>query len=167
MSAPALTIREIEPEEFDLVWPIFEEVVREGDAFVHTEETTLEQARAYWSAPPARAFVAESGGRVAGSSMIRPNQPGRGDHVANAGYLVASEFRGPGVARALCLHSLREARRAGFQAMQFNFVVATNASAVHLWTSCGFETIGRLPAAFRHRTLGFVDVLVMYRRLDF
>jgi hypothetical protein len=29
----------------------------------------------------------------------------------------------------------------------------------------GFQTIGTLPGAFRHATKGFVDALVMYRKL--
>jgi ribosomal protein S18 acetylase RimI-like enzyme len=49
--------------------------------------------------------------------------------------------------------------------MQFNFVVSTNEPAVHLWTSLGFATVGRLPGAFLHSTLGYVDALVMYRAL--
>lgn len=49
--------------------------------------------------------------------------------------------------------------------MQFNFVVSTNERAVRLWQSLGFEIAGRLPEAFRHPTLGFVDVLIMYRRI--
>jgi ribosomal protein S18 acetylase RimI-like enzyme len=97
--------------------------------------------------------------------MLRPNQPGLGDHVANAGYVVSPEVRNQGIARALCEHSLVTAAEAGFVAMQFNFVVATNESAVHLWRTCGFETVGRLPGAFRHAQLGHVDVLIMYRRL--
>jgi RimJ/RimL family protein N-acetyltransferase len=119
-----------------------------------------------WTAPPTRAFVAvRDDGAVVGSYMLRPNQPGLGDHVANAGYIVAPSARGQGVARSMCEHSLKTAAEAGFSAMQFNFVVATNASAVHLWTSLGFETVGRLPGAFRHATLGLVDVLIMYRGL--
>ncbi len=49
--------------------------------------------------------------------------------------------------------------------MQFNFVVSTNERAVRLWQSLGFEIVGRLPGAFRHPTLGFVDALVMYQTL--
>jgi ribosomal protein S18 acetylase RimI-like enzyme len=49
--------------------------------------------------------------------------------------------------------------------MQFNFVVSSNIRAVKLWRSFGFETVGRLPEAFRHPTLGYVDALVMYRKL--
>jgi ribosomal protein S18 acetylase RimI-like enzyme len=49
--------------------------------------------------------------------------------------------------------------------MQFNFVVSTNERAVGLWTSLGFDTVGRLPGAFLHPALGYVDALVMYRAL--
>jgi ribosomal protein S18 acetylase RimI-like enzyme len=65
----------------------------------------------------------------------------------------------------MCEHSLEEARRRGFRAMQFNFVVSSNERAVRLWNSMGFEVVGRLPKAFAHPGLGLVDALVMYREL--
>ena len=65
----------------------------------------------------------------------------------------------------MCEHSLAFAKSVGFRAMQFNFVVSTNVAAVHLWRKYGFETVGRLPGAFRHPALGFVDALVMWREL--
>ena len=49
--------------------------------------------------------------------------------------------------------------------MQFNIVVSTNATAVHLWTSMGFRTLCRVPGAFRHPFNGFVDTLVMFREV--
>jgi ribosomal protein S18 acetylase RimI-like enzyme len=165
MTEAPLRVREIAPDEFPLVWPIVQAVIAGGDVFAYAPETSLDEAKRIWTAPPTRAFVAERDGVVVGSYMLRPNQPGLGDHVANAGYVVAPEARNQGIARALCEHSLAAAAAAGFVAMQFNFVVAANASAVHLWTSCGFETVGRVPGAFRHATLGPVDVLIMYRRL--
>lgn len=165
MTGSSIHIREIVADEFPLVWPIFQAVVAGGDVFVYPKDTAFDEAQRIWTAPPTRAFVAERDGAVIGSYMLRPNQPGRGDHVANAGYVVAPEARNRGVARVLCEHSLMTAAEAGFIAMQFNFVVATNESAVHLWTSCGFETVGRVPGAFRHARLGLIDVLIMYRRL--
>jgi ribosomal protein S18 acetylase RimI-like enzyme len=65
----------------------------------------------------------------------------------------------------MCEHSINEARRLEFRAMQFNFVVATNESAIHLWKGFGFEIVGTLPGAFRHPEKGYVDVYVMYRDL--
>jgi len=61
---------------------------------------------------------------------------------------------------------LDAARADGYRAMQFNAVVATNTRAVELWRSLGFEVIGRVPEGFRHPTRGYVDLLVMHRRLD-
>jgi ribosomal protein S18 acetylase RimI-like enzyme len=63
-------------------------------------------------------------------------------------------------------HSLIEARRLGFRAMQFNFVVSTNERAVRLWQALGFEIVGTLPGAFRHSQHGFVDAYVMFRALQ-
>lgn len=49
--------------------------------------------------------------------------------------------------------------------MQFNFVVTSNEGAIALWTKLGFETVGRLPKAFRHPKQGLVDALVMFKWL--
>jgi ribosomal protein S18 acetylase RimI-like enzyme len=62
----------------------------------------------------------------------------------------------------MCSHSLVEARSLGFKAMQYNLVVASNEDAVHLWQKMGFEVVGRLPKAFNHPKLGYVDALVLY-----
>jgi hypothetical protein len=36
---------------------------------------------------------------------------------------------------------------------------------VALWQSLGFAVVGRLPQAFRHPSLGYVDAFVMFRVL--
>ena len=84
---------------------------------------------------------------------------------AKRGYVTAPRAGGRGLARAMAEHSLIHARERGFRAMQFNFVIATNGPAVHLWTALDFAIVGTLPGAFHHPTLGEVDALVMYRRL--
>ena len=80
--------------------------------------------------------------------------------------MVAPAARRLGVGRAMGEHCLSEARRLGFRAMQFNFVVSTNESAIHLWKQLGFEIVGTLPGAFRHQQKGYVDVYVMFCSLD-
>ncbi|MGH7193487.1 MAG: GNAT family N-acetyltransferase, partial [Candidatus Saccharimonadales bacterium] len=110
-------------------------------------------------------FVAEDEGRIVGTYYLRANNRGGGDHVANCGYMTAQNLFGRGVARAMCAHSLDEARACGFTAMQFNFVIASNARAVKLWQACGFNIVGTLPAAYRHPKLGAVDAHVMLRNL--
>ena len=87
-------------------------------------------------------------------STLSTNQRGLGSHVANASFMVDPAGSGRGVGRALGQHCLREARRAGFEAMQFNLVVSTNTSAVELWKKLGFRVVGTLPRVFRHRDQG-------------
>jgi len=159
------TIREATADDWPAVWAMFREVTAAGDAFAYDADTPEAVARKLWAEPPAVAFVAEDGGRVVGTYYVRPNQPGRGDHVANGGYMVAAAARGRGLAGRLCGHSLDTARRLGYKAMQFNFVVSTNAAAVRTWEAHGFAVVGRIPRAFRHAALGPVDVLVMHREL--
>ena len=72
---------------------------------------------------------------------------------------------GQGLARKMCEDSLVRAKNLGYRAMQFNFVIASNAAAIHLWPKLGFEVVGRLPGAFMHPILGETDALVMYRKL--
>ena len=160
-----LQIREISADEFGLLWPIFRDVVAAGDSYSYPPDIGFEAARTLWTGGDARCFIAELDGACVGGYLLHANQPGLGNHVANAGYMVAPALRGRGIAGALCEHSLQQARAAGFLAMQFNFVVSTNAAAVHLWRKHGFAVIGRVPQAFRHAREGLVDVLVMHRVL--
>ena len=164
MTAP-VSIREIGADEFTLVWPLFRSVVAAGDTYSYPPDLTFEQARDWWTSPPTRCFVAEREKLVLGCYMLRPNQPGLGDHVANAGYMVSPAVRGQGVASAMCEHSMTLARDAGFTAMQFNFVVSTNTSAVRLWQRHGFRIVGQVRGAFRHAAHGPTDVYVMHRHL--
>jgi L-amino acid N-acyltransferase YncA len=160
-----LTIREATAADWPVIWDLFRQVIAAGDTFAYDADTPEEVAHKLWVDSPARAFVVEESAQVVGTYYVRPNQPGRGAHVANAGYIVAAMARGRGIASVLCEHSLATAQRLGYRAMQFNFVVSTNAAAVRTWQKHGFEVVGRVPQAFFHDALGFVDALIFYREL--
>ncbi|HEY1123296.1 MAG TPA: GNAT family N-acetyltransferase [Haloferula sp.] len=160
---PPIRIIPATEEHTESVWQIFREVIAAGDAYVFDADTTRDTFLAYWFA--AHAYVAIEGDQVLGSYIVKANQPGRGSHVANASYMVASAARGKGIGGLMCEHSLREAKALGFRSMQFNIVVSTNTTAVALWQKLGFVIAGTLPGAFRHETLGYVDALVMFRDL--
>jgi L-amino acid N-acyltransferase YncA len=159
-----IAIRLAQPEDFDAIWEIFHRVVQGGDTYVYDPGTTKDQARAIWidSGTP---YVALADDRIVGTYVLRANRPGFGAHVANASYMVSPDFHGRGIGKIMCEHSLEEARKAGFLAMQFNFVVSTNEAAVALWKKCGFQIVGTAPKAFRHKQLGLVDAFVMHRYL--
>lgn len=160
-----MEIRKASVGHGDAIWKILEPVIRGGDTYTLPENMNREEALAYWNSPGHEVFVAEENGEILGTYYLRANQKGGGAHVANCGYMTAAWASGRGIARAMCQHSLQHAKERGFLAMQFNFVVSSNERAVRLWQSMGFETVGRLPGAFKHPKLGFVDALVMYRHL--
>ena len=165
MNRPEITIRYAREGDFAALWPILRGVIRAGDTYAIEPGLTREAMRDLWMRAPRATCVAEIAGEVRGTYYIKTNRPGGGAHVCNAGYVVAPPARGRGIARAMCLHAQEEARAMGYLAMQFNFVVETNAGAIALWEDMGFATVGHLPRAFRHPTKGLVDARVMYKWL--
>jgi GNAT superfamily N-acetyltransferase len=112
--------------------------------------------------PPGRTVVALDGGAIVGTAKMGPNRPGRGAHVATAGFMVDPGAQDRGVGRLLGEHAVEWARAAGYRAMQFNAVVETNLAAVRLWEFLGFRTLATVPGAFDHPDHGFVGLHVMY-----
>lgn len=172
MTMDGLVIREATDSDWPAIWPIWRDVVARGDTYTwDLDDMDETAARAVWMpGPPARTFIAASSrggfeGSIVGTALLRPNQVGRGDHVANAGFMVSPTAQGQGVGRRLAGFVIDRARAEGYRAMQFNAVVSTNIHAIALRTDLGFDTVGRIPGAFRHPTEGEVDLLVMHRRL--
>ena len=160
-----MLIRPAESKDDGAIWRALEPVIRAGETYALPRDMSEADGLAYWRAPKHEVFVAEADGAVMGTYYLRANQRGGGAHVANCAYVTASEFAGRGIARAMCAHSLDHAKARGFRAMQFNLVVSTNLRAVRLWQTFLFMIAGRLPEAFQHPQLGFVEAYVMYRQL--
>ena len=157
-----VTIRPVTPGDEDAIWAMLEPVFRAGQTYAIDPAISRDAALGYWLA--AHAFVTE-GPEPLGTFYIQPNRPGGGAHYCNCGFVTAPGAEGRGVARAMLDHALTEAARLGYEGMVFNFVVATNTRAIALWGRAGFETVGRVPGAFRAGGAD-ADALVMFRRLD-
>lgn len=149
----------------DALWNIIHAVIRTGDTYAFDPATSREDMLAFWLDPSKHTYVAESGGQIVGTFFMKDNQPGLGNHIANAGYMTAPTARGQGIGKYMGQWSLQEARRLGYQAMQFNIVVKSNTRAVQLWQDLGFRIIGEIPEAFRHQTLGLTAAYIMYQKL--
>ncbi|MTH66412.1 GNAT family N-acetyltransferase [Paracoccus shanxieyensis] len=158
-------IRPATSADHDAIWDILQPVYRAGETYCIPRDISRADALADWFAAPFTAFVAEAESRVLGTSHVGMNRPGPASHVANASFATHPDARGRGIARALVGHAKDWAREQGFRAMQFNFVVSTNADAVHSWQKAGFDIVGRLPGAFLHPQHGYVDALVMFHDL--
>jgi ribosomal protein S18 acetylase RimI-like enzyme len=147
------------------LWALLRPILTEGETFALPRDMSEDAAITHWCGGDHDTYVALIDGLIVGTFYIRHNQLGGGAHIANAGYATSVTSRGRGIARKMCGYSMELARQQGYRGMQFNFVVSTNHPAVGLWESCGFRILTRLPGAFLHPKLGFVDALVMFREL--
>jgi len=184
-----MRIRAATDADRDAAWNIFHEIIAAGDTYAFDPQMSREEALAYWFRADTLTFVAEDDREsigeadsflrtampsptgemknrlIVGAYILQPHQAGLGSHLANAAFMVAPDAQGSGVGREMAEHCLDQARRMGFRAVQFNFVVSTNAPAIHLWEQLGFKIVGTLPGAFHHPEKGYVDVYVLYRSL--
>ena len=145
---------------------MLEPVFRSGETFPHDPAISEAEALMAWVEQSQAVMVAvDVAGALVGTYYLRPNSLALGAHVANAGYVVAEHCRRQGIGSRLCQHSLQAAKRLGFRSMQFNLVVGTNTAGIVCWQRNGFQVVGTLAGAFRHRQLGYVDALVMVQDL--
>ncbi len=162
----AMVIRDARIEDWPAIWSFFQPIVEAGETYCYPRDLSSGEAKARWLAPPpSRSVVALDASGVAGTARMYPNQSGPGSHVASASFMVDPSRAGTGIGRMLGEYVLERARASGFRAMQFNAVVETNAPAVALWRSLGFEILATVPEAFAHPRVGDVGLHVMYRRL--
>ena len=159
-------IRHYQESDWPSLWPLLHDTFAAGDTYPVSPDSTEEDIHKFWVELPAATFVAcTPEGQILGTYFLKANQSGLGSHVSNCGYVVAPHAWGKGVASLMCEHSQAQAIAMNFRAMQFNFVVSTNERAVQLWQRLGFAIVGRLPGAFHHRKLGYVDAFVMFKQL--
>jgi L-amino acid N-acyltransferase YncA len=156
-------IREAVDDDWSAIWPVFRDVVADGETYAFPEDLTVDSARGWWmERPPGRTVVLEDAGELLGTAKMGPNRPGRGDHVGTASFMVAAVARGRGAGRLLGEHVVAWHREHGYRGIQFNAVVETNTAAVRLWRSLGFEVVGTVPGGFRSRAHGYVGLHVMH-----
>jgi L-amino acid N-acyltransferase YncA len=159
----ATEIRSLSEGDWPTVFAIFQAVVAEGDTYAYPDGLTSDEAHALWvEPPPSHTVVALRDGVLLGTAKYGPNRPSRGAHISTASFMVSTESRGTGVGRALCEYVIARAREAGYAGMQFNAVVSTNTNAIALYWTLGFVTIGTVPGAFDHVTLGPVGLDIMF-----
>ncbi|MDA1268442.1 MAG: GNAT family N-acetyltransferase [Bacteroidetes bacterium] len=152
-------------EDEEGLWEILEPMIRKGGTYVFSLDKNKESVMAYWLGAEKTTFVVEIDGELVGTFYLKANQEGLGDHVSNAGFVVAPEAEGQGLGRWMGNFAFEEAKKRGYLAMQFNFVIQSNQQAVHLWKSLGFSILGEIPEAYRHPELGLVPALIFHKKL--
>jgi len=163
-SIPTARIATNEDEES--LWGILEPMVRRGGTYVFSLDKSKESLMGYWMGTDKSTFLVERDGELLGTFYLKSNQEGLGDHICNAGFVVAPAAEGQGIGRWMGELAQAEAKSRGFLAMQFNFVIKSNQRAVQLWKSLGFAVIGEIPEAYRHPELGLVPALIFHKKLS-
>src|SRR4051812_13363906 len=105
-----MTIRPFRPEDRMAVWKILEPIIRVGETYALPPEMSEAETIAYWTGPDRETFVAEEERQLIGTYYLKANQLGGGAHVANCGYVTSQSASGRGVGRAMCAHSLAQAK---------------------------------------------------------
>jgi L-amino acid N-acyltransferase YncA len=160
-----ITIRAATKQDLEPVWKMWKEIMDQKIYFTFDESTSRADIEKSWINLSNQCYVAEESGEIVGGYILKPNQPGYGKHIANASYLVSTSFRGGGIGRKLCAHSIKSAKKHGYRGMQFNFVVSTNKAAIKIWLDYGFEIIGTIPGGFYHVEEGYVDAFIFFKDL--
>lgn len=158
--SPATEIRAARADDHDALYVAYGEIVEAREGFPHEPPLSRAAFEDYWLAHSASVTVAIVEGTLAGAYYLKANFVGRAAHIANAGYFVGRQHRGRGLGRSLVLHSFTEARRLGFDAMQFNLVVESN-PARRLYEELGFSVVGRIPRAVEGE-----DAFIYWRALE-
>jgi len=159
-------IREATAADWARIYPFWSAIVEAGETYAYPEGLSSTEAAELWmERPPGLTVVAVDGDLVLGSAKMGPNRPGRGAHIATASFMVDPASAGRGVGRALGEFVVGWARREGYHGIQFNAVVETNAAAMHLWQSLGFEVLATVPEAFEHPTFGRVGLNILYKKI--
>ena len=162
---PLPTVRVATKKDEGALWKILEPVIRKGGTYVFSLDKSKESLMGYWLGADKTTFAIERGGALVGTFYLKANQEGLGDHICNAGFVVAPDAEGQGLGRWMGEFAQVEAKSRGFLAMQFNYVIQTNQPAVHLWKSLGFSVLGEIPEAYRHPQFGLVSALIFYKKL--
>ena len=157
------------PEDVERLRRLYEMIVDEGTSFPHEQMPSNEDFQAYWFGGCGTVLASVRTGTgastLAGAYYLKANWPGRASHVANAGFIVAPEWRRKGIGRLLGETLLNHARSLAFRSVIFNLIFAENLGSRRLWEQLGFRVLGTIPQAVRRNDGTYQDALIMFRSL--
>ena len=160
-----MRVERIDAADFSLIWPLVQAAFSDARTYPYNPQADIEEARGIWCSADKRTYAAWVNETVVGTCYIRPNQPCLGSHICNAGFIISSAHAGLGYGKVLGRWALEEAVRLGYEAMQFNWVVADNKASLHIWDQLGFQIVGTVPNAFKGLDGRYQDALILYKAL--
>ena len=148
---------------------LYDRIVTEGSSYPHDRLLSQDDFQDYWVRGKSTVVAYErprpADPHLLGAFYLKPNWPGRARHVANAGFIVAPEWRNRGLGWLLGAIMLDYAKELGYRSVIFNLVFAENQVARHLWEKLGFTRVGVIPGAVRKNDGTYQDAMILFRSL--
>lgn len=145
---------------------IWNDVVEEGTAFPQMEPLDEKSGDEFFRSQSFTGLAVDSyADEIVGLYILHPNNVGRCGHISNASYAVKKDRRGRRIGEFLVKDCLSRAKGLGFRILQFNAVVATNASALRLYEKLGFTRLGVIPHGFLMKDGRYEDIIPHYIEL--
>ena len=161
-----IAVREFDTDSLSQMLSIWNEVIDDGIAFPETDFLTTESGLEFFSNQSFTGIAADADSdEILGLYILHPNNVGRCGHISNASYAVSKKYRGLHVGEKLIIHSIEKAKQLGFRIIQFNAVVSSNYSALHLYKKLGFVQLGTIPEGFLLKDGTYQDITVHYLAL--
>jgi len=84
----SVLIRKALPEDTEEIWSVLEPTIREGESLAFMPDRKKDEVLSYWMGVDKHTYIALLHGRMAGTFLIKENQPDLGRHITNASYAV-------------------------------------------------------------------------------
>ena len=160
-----IKIREYNKNEIKFAIEIWNEIVRDGNAFPQTEELDEKTGNEFFSSQ-SYTGIAYDEDKIVGLYILHPNNIGRCGHISNASYAVKSSERGKHIGEMLVTHCIKKAGELGFKILQFNAVVESNIPALKLYEKLGFTKLGTIPNGFLMKNGEYANIIPHYIELE-
>ena len=148
---------------------LYRVIVEEGNSYPHDRFPDQNDFMDYWfrGKSTVAAYVPNRAGAsgMAGAFYLKANWPGRARQVANAGFIVAPDWRNRGLGWLLGATMLAYAKQLGYRGVIFNLVFSENLVARRLWEKLGFKELGVISGAVRKNDGTYQDSIIMFRSL--
>ncbi|MCR5667372.1 MAG: GNAT family N-acetyltransferase [Eubacterium sp.] len=141
-------VREYTKKDLPQMIKIWNDVVEEGIAFPQEEHLDARSGEEFFASQSYTGVVVETE-TVVGVYILHPNNIGRCGHICNASYAVLEHARGRRIGEQMVIDCMKQAKKLGFQLLQFNAVVESNTMARRLYERLGFKQLGTIPNGFR------------------
>ncbi len=160
-----IKMRKLEEKDINSAKDIWNKVVLDGVAFPQTEPLDFDSAKEFFDSQSYTGVAENENGEIVGMYILHPNNIGRCGHICNASYAVKSDLRGQHIGEKLVTDCIKQAKEIGYKILQFNAVVKSNTTALHLYEKLGFVKLGVIPKGFRLDNGEYEDIIPHYIEL--